>query len=174
MTYLFLGLVKICDNIIMTAKSLATYRGQKLLSSILVVISQLIFYVIIDQVVSDNTLTTILIISIASGIGNYLAFMINDKFKKDDVWENTITSSNQEFLINLCTMLREHKIKYLLYNTYNRRFEQSYTVTAFTKTKAESKLIDEYLKNTEVKYLRMIDGVEIHNKIKQKVLTNKT
>lgn len=161
MTYILLSLVKICDNIIMTAKSLATYKGQKLLSSVLVVVSQLIFYLVISQVINDNTMLAIIIVSISSGIGNYLAFMINDKFKKDDVWENIITSSDKEFLVNLCTMLREHKVKYLLYDTYNRRFEQSYTVTAFTKTKAESRLIDEYLKNTDVKYLRMIDGDEV-------------
>lgn len=161
MTYLFLAFVKILDNIIMTAKSLATYKGQKVLSSILVAVSQLLFYLIIGQVVNDSTLVAIIIVSISSGVGNYIAFLINDKFKKDDVWENTITSSDKEFLVNLCTMLREHKVKYLLYDTYNRRFEQSYTVTAFTKTKAESKLIDEYLKNTDVKYLRMIDGVAV-------------
>ena len=161
MTYLFLAFVKILDNIIMTAKSLSTYKGQKVLSSILVAVSQLLFYLIIDQVVNDSTLAAIIIVSISSGIGNYIAFLINDKFKKDDVWENTITSSDKEFLVNLCTMLREHKVKYLLYDTYNRRFEQSYTVTAFTKTKSESRLIDEYLKNTEVKYLRMIDGNEV-------------
>lgn len=161
MTYLFLALVKILDNIIMTAKSLSTYKGQKVLSSILVAVSQLLFYLIIDQVVNDSTLAAIIIVSVSSGIGNYIAFLINDRFKKDDVWENTITSSDKDFLVNLCTMLREHKVKYLLYDTYNRRFEQSYTVTAFTKTKSESRLIDEYLKNTDVKYLRMIAGVEV-------------
>lgn len=161
MTYLFLAFVKILDNIIMTAKSLSTYKGQKVLSSILVAVSQLLFYLIIDQVVNDSTLVAIIIVSISSGVGNYIAFLINDKFKKDDVWGNTITSSDKEFLVNLCTMLREHKVKYLLYDTYNRRFEQSYTVTAFTKTKSESRLIDEYLKNTDVKYLRMIAGVEV-------------
>ena len=163
MNYLVLGLIKILDNVVLTAKSLATYKGQKLLSSVLVAISQLLFYLVIEQVVNDSTLAAIIIVSVGSGVGNYLAFIINDNFKKDDVWENTITSSNQEFLVDLCTMLREHKVKYLLYNTYNRSFKQSFTVTAFTKTKAESRLIDEYLKDTEVKYLRMIDGIEIKN-----------
>lgn len=161
MTYILLGLVKICDNIIMTAKSLATYKGQKILSSILVIISQLIFYLVISQVINDNTMLAIIIVSISSGIGNYLAFMINDKFKKDDVWINIITSSNKEMLTELCTMLRDHKVKYLLYETLNRQFEQSYTVTAYTKTKNESKLIDTFLKSTDVKYLRMIDGSEV-------------
>lgn len=161
MTYFILGIIKIIDNILLTAKAISTYKGQKILSSSLVVVSQLIFYLVISQVINDNTMLAIIIVSISSGIGNYLAFIINDKFKKDDVWENIITSSDKEFLINLCTMLREHKIKYLLYDTYNRNFKQSYTVTAFTKTKDESKLIDKYLQNTDVKYLRMIDGIEI-------------
>lgn len=159
--YLVLGLIKILDNIILTAKSLSQYKGQKFVSSILVIISQLLFYLVIKEVINDNSLMAIIIVAVSSGIGNYIAFIINDKFKKDDVWENTITSSDKDFLVNLCTMLGEHKVKYLLYETLNRRFEQSYTVTAFTKTKAESRLIDEYLKNTNVRYLRMIDGVEV-------------
>lgn len=161
MQYIILGLIKILDNIILTAKSIQTYKGNKILSSILVVISQLIFYLVIEQVINDSTMTAIIIVSVASGIGNYIAFIINDRFKKDDVWQNIITSNDKNMLIHLCEMLRENKIKYLLYDTYNRNFEQSYTVTAFTKTKAESKLIDEFLHQSDAKYLRMINGVEI-------------
>ena len=160
LTYILLGCVKIFDNIVLTVKSLATYKGQKILSSILVIISQLIFYLIIQQVVNDNTLLAIIIVSISSGIGNYIGFLIDDKFKKDDVWENTITSSDKEMLVGLCTMLKEHKIKYLLFNTYTRSFKESLTITIFSKTKAESKLIDDYLAQTDSKYLRMIDGIE--------------
>lgn len=161
MTYLFLFLAKVLDNIILTAKSISTYKGKRLLSSVLVTISQLIFYLIIEQVVNDSSLLAIILVSISSGLGTYIGFIINDKFKKDDVWTNIVTSSDKEMLVEFCTMLREHRVKYLLYETLNRRFEQSYTVTAFTKTKAESKLIDEFLKNTDARYLRMIDGVEV-------------
>ena len=110
---------------------------------------------------SDDTLLVIISISIASGIGNYIAFLINDKFKKDDTWQNIITSNDRMMLVDLCTMLKEHKIKYLLYNTYNRSFNESLTVMIFSKTKDESKLIDNYLAKTNAKYLRMIDGIEI-------------
>lgn len=151
--------IKVFDNIVLTAKSISTYKGQKVLSSILVIISQFIFYFIIDKIVEDNTMTAIITVSIASGIGNYAAFIINDKFKKDDTWENTITSSDKELLVGLCTMLKEHNIKYLLYNTYNRSFDESLTVTIFSKTKKDSKLIDDYLKQTSSKYLRMINGI---------------
>jgi uncharacterized protein YebE (UPF0316 family) len=159
--YLLLSLIKVLDNVILTAKSIATYKGRKILSSILVVISQLLFYLVINQVINDNTMMTIIIVSISSGIGNYIAFLINEKFKKDDVWTNVITSNDKTMLLELCDMLRENRVKYLLYDTYDRQFEQSYTITAFTKTKAESKLIDGFLKQANTKYLRMIDGMEV-------------
>lgn len=162
-TYIILCVIKVIDNIVLTIKTLTTYKGYKLLSSILVAISQLIFYLVIQQIINDDTLIAIILISISSGIGNYVAFIINDKFKKDSTFENTITSSDKEMLIDLCTMLKQHKIKYLLYNTYNRSFNESLTVTIFSKTKKDSKLIDNYLEKTNTKYLRMIDGIEIKN-----------
>ena len=161
MQYIVLGIIKIIDNVILTAKSLSTYKGQKILSSLLVIVSQLIFYLVIDKVIEDNTMAAILTVSIASGIGNYIAFIINDKFKKDDTWTNIVTSNDRMMLVGLCTMLKEHKIKYLLYDTYNRSFHESLTVMIFSKTKDESKLIDNYLAKTNAKHLRMINGVEI-------------
>ena len=161
MTYFLLGILKVIDNIVLTAKSLATYKGMKIVSSILVIVSQLLFYLVIDQVINDSTILAIIIVSVSSGIGNYIAFLINDKFKRDDTWTNIITCNNKEELIKLCTILKDNKIKYLLFNTYNRSFNESLTVMIFSKTKAESKLIDEFLEQTEVRYLRMLDGVEV-------------
>lgn len=159
--YLILGLIKILDNIISTAKTIATYKGQRFFSSVLVIISQLIFYLIISQVINDNTLTAIIIVSFASGIGNWIAFIINDKFKKDDTWQNIVTTSDNEDMIRLCNVLKKHNIKYLLFNTRNRKNEESLTAMIFAKSKAESKLIDNYLEFTEAKYLRMINGIEV-------------
>lgn len=163
MTYILLTVLKIIDNVVLTAKSLAVHKRQKILSSILVIVSQLLFYLVIDQVINDSTILAIVIVSVSSGIGNYIAFLINDRFQKDDTWTNILTCSNKKDIVKLCTMLKENKIKYLLFDTYNRSFVESYTVMIFSKTKAESRLIDEFLKQTDVKYLRMIDGVEVKN-----------
>lgn len=158
---LLIMILKIFDNIILTAKSISTYKGQKFLSSVLVAVSQLLFYLIIDKVIDDNTMFAIIIVSISSGIGNYIAFIINDKFKKDDTWTNIITCSNKDDIVRLCTILKEYKIKYLLFNTYNRKFNESLTIMIFSKTKYESKLIDEFLEKNNIKYLRMINGIEV-------------
>ena len=74
MGYVLLSLVKVLDNVILTAKSIATYKEKRLFSSILVIISQLIFYLVINEVINDNTILAILVVSISSGIGNYIAF----------------------------------------------------------------------------------------------------
>ena len=154
--YILLALVKILDNIILTVKTIATYKEQKILSSILVIVSQLIFYLVIDQVINDNTLLAIIIVSVSSGIGNLLAFFINDKFKRDTKWTFVITSSDIEDIKILCNYLVTHKIKYIANDGYNRRGEKTINVIAFSKTKNDSRLIEDYLLNSKSKYLKEI------------------
>ena len=154
--YVFLAIIKILDNIVLTFKSITTYKEQKILSSILVVISQLIFYLVIDQVIEDSTLMAIAIVSISSGIGNYIAFMISDKFKKAAKWSFIITSHNLNDIQNLCNYLAENKIKYIANDGYTRRGEHTINVIAFSKSKDESRLIEKFLKSTESRYLKEI------------------
>lgn len=155
-SYILLALVKILDNVILTFKSITTYKEQKILSSILVVISQLIFYLVIDQVISDNTLMAIIIVSISSGIGNYIAFALNSKFKKDTKWTFVIASSNLDDIQKLCSYLAEHNIKYIANDGYTRKGNHTINVIAFSKSKNESRLIESFLANTESKYLKEI------------------
>ena len=154
--YILLGLVKICDNIILTAKSIATYKEQKIWSSILVAISQLIFYLVIDQVISDNTLLAIIIVSVSSGIGNYIAFEINSRFKKAAKWTFCIASSDLNDIQKLCHYLAEHNIKYIANDGYTRKGKHTINVIAFSKSKDESRLIESFLATTESKYLKEI------------------
>lgn len=154
--YILLAVIKVLDNIIITAKSIATYKEQKIFSSILVIISQLIFYLVISQVINDNTIMAIVIVSISSGIGNYIAFIINNRFKKDTKWTFVITSSNINDIQRLCNYLVEHKIKYIANDGYTRKGEHTINVIAFSKTKNESRLIEQFLKETESKYLKEI------------------
>ena len=151
--YVILSLVKILDNGISTAKSIATYNEKKILSSILVVISQLIFYIVVSKVISDNSLIMILIVSIASGIGNYLAMLINDKVKADLKYTMIITSCNSDGLKVFCEYLKDNKIKYTASTGFDRKWNETINITAFSKTKDESRLIKKYLESADFKYL---------------------
>ena len=154
--YILLGLIKILDNIILTFKSISTYKEQKIISSILVIVSQLIFYLVIDQVISDNTLMAIVIVSVSSGVGNYIAFIINNKLKKDVKWTFVITSSNLNDIQKLCNYLAEHKVKYIANDGYTRKGNHTINVIAFSKSKNDSRLIESFLASTESKYLKEI------------------
>lgn len=154
--YIVLSLVKILDNVILTFKSITTYKEQKILSSILVIVSQLIFYLVIDQVINDNTWLAIVIVSVSSGIGNYIAFALNNKFKKDTKWTFVITSHNLNDIQKLCNYLAENKVKYIANDGYTRKGEHTINVIAFSKSKEDSRLIDKFLQNTESKYLKEI------------------
>ena len=156
MELLILALIKVFDNIITTAKSITTYQNKKIATSILVVISQFMFYLVIKSVVSDDSLLTTTIICICSGIGTYIAMLISDKTKRDMTYTNILTCSNTESIDELCDYLLEHKIKYIPVDSYNRRNESTRTVLAFAQTKYESSLIDSFLKSSETKYLRQI------------------
>lgn len=154
--YVLLSLVKILDNIIGTFKNISQYHEQKIISSILVVISQLIFYLVIDQVINDNTLLSIIIVSVSSGVGNYIAFSINSKFKRPAKWVFTLTSSDTDDVQRLCSYLVENNIKYIANNGLTRKNEPTIHVIAFSKSKDESRLIERFLENTKSKYLKEI------------------
>lgn len=154
--YILLSIIKIFDNIVLTGKSIATYKEQKVWSSILVIVSQLIFYLVIDQVISDNTLMAIIIVSISSGIGNYIAFAINNRFKKAAKWTFCIASSDLNDIQKLCRYLAEHNIKYIANDGYTRKGKHTINVMAFSKSKEESRLIESFLATTESKYLKEI------------------
>ena len=156
MSYIFLAIIKIFDNIISTAKNICVYKEQKIFSSILTIISQLIFYLVISQVIDDNTILAIVIVAVSSGVGNYLAFIINNKFKKDVKWTFVITFPSITNAQNLCCYLAEHKIKYIANDGYTKKGKHTLNIVAFSKSKDESRLIEGFLKNSKSKYFKEI------------------
>lgn len=153
---IILGSIKVLDNVITTAKSITTYQNRKILTSILVVISQFMFYFIVKSIVTDGSIESTIIVCICSGIGTYMAMFINDRFKKDSTYTNILTCSNDDSIDSMCDYLLTHKIKYIPVDSYNRRNERTKTILVFAQTKYESKLIDTFLENSDTKYLRQI------------------
>ena len=153
---IILGLVKILDNVVSTAKTITNYQNKKFLSSVLVVISQLMFYYLISSVVENGDVLTTIVVCVCSGIGTYIAMLVNDKTKRDMTYTNILTCHRTENVEQLCDYLLAHKIKYIALDSYSREKEDTLTVLAFAQTKYESSLIDEFLKNSEVKFLRQI------------------
>ena len=75
---LVVSFVKIIDNILSTGKAILIQRNKAVLAGIFVAVSQIIFYKLIN--VAQNGKYMIYVISVASGVGTYLAIFISNKF----------------------------------------------------------------------------------------------
>lgn len=149
-------IIKIIDNLIQTSKTILVQKGMAVMAAVSVVISQIIFYKVIDAVSNSNDDITLYIVAIGSGFGTYLAIKISDKISKDRVYVNVIMSDNKEAMVELRDYLKEHKITNIATDAYTKDWNKTIAITAYTETKTESRLLDNYIKESETKFKRVI------------------
>lgn len=150
-----LFLVKVLDNVLGTMKTIFIQRNKMILSTIIVIITNIIFYKLIDAA-SDGGELAIYVISIASGIGTFIALFLSNKFSKDRLFVNVIMNDNKEVMTELREFLMENKITNLTTDAYTKDFKKTLAITVYAETKAQSKLIDNYLKKQDVKFKRIV------------------
>lgn len=143
--YISLGIIKVIDNIVTTEKTILTQQNKAVAASILVTISQFLFYMLITKVVEDDSIISIIVVSVASGIGSYMAFFLNNKFSKETVFINIITANDKPKMKHFGDYMRSLGIKIVTVDTYNDNVEKTLTALVFANTKVQSKLIDEYM-----------------------------
>lgn len=144
------------DNVITTEKSLLTHQNKAIAASILVAISQFLFYMLITEVVADSNIMSILVVSIASGIGSYVAFCINNKFSKETVYINIVTSNDKEKMKKFGDHMRAEGIKVVTMPTYGDEIEKTLTALVFANTRNQSKKIDEYVETNNELFREVI------------------
>ena len=101
--------VKVIDNILSTSKVILVQKNKAFLASLTVVISQIIFYKLIDAASSGGDIA-VYVISIGSGIGTLLALVISNKFSKDRIYVNVIMNDDKKIMMELRDFLKEQKI----------------------------------------------------------------
>ena len=74
MEIIIICLAKILDSLLTTLKSILTHKGKSKSASVLVIVTQLIFYFLISKIVKDNSTLVVVAVSISAGIGSYMAF----------------------------------------------------------------------------------------------------
>ena len=153
---MFLFFVKVIDNILGTSKTILVQQNKGILAALSVVISQIIFYKLIDAVGDSENDLTMYVVSIASGFGTYLAVKLNDKFSKEKTYVNVILSDNREAMEELLGYLRKNKITNLTTDAYTKDWKKTLSITAYAETKEQSKLLDKYIAESDVKFKRMI------------------
>lgn len=151
-----LFVVKVIDNVLGTSKTILIQKNKAVLAALSVIISQIIFYKLIDAVSKSDNDLTMYVIAVASGVGTYLAVMLNNRFSKERVYVNVLLSDNKEAMIELRDYLKEHKITNLATDGYTKDWNKTIAITVYAETKEQSKLLDKYIENSNVKFKRVI------------------
>ena len=161
--FIILFFAKVVDNALGTAKTILVQNNRSILAGIALALSNFIYFLITKDVVTSDSMTSLIIVSIASGIGCWLAIMFNDKFSKDRTYVNVIMSDDKDSMMELRDFLAANKITNIISDSYDRNWEKTLSITAYAETKEQSRLIDKYLQNHETKFKRFVEGNRIRN-----------
>lgn len=158
---IFLFFSKLLDNLLGTAKTLLVQHNRSVLAGVALAFSNFIYFYITKNIVTSDNLLSMVIVSVAGGIGCYLAITIKNHFSKDRTYVNVILSDNIEGMKNFRDFLAENKITNVVNDSYDRDWNKTLSITAYAETKDQSKLIDEYIKNNDVKFKRFVQSKRV-------------
>ena len=104
-----LFVLKAVDNLLSTSKAILIQRHRPILAALSVVISQIIFYRLIDRVSTSDSDLALYIVSAAAGAGTLLAIKISDKFSKERTFVNVLLSDDKAAMMELRDFLKDCK-----------------------------------------------------------------
>ena len=156
--YMFiLFLAKVLDNTLNTAKTILVQRNRCLLAGVALGLSNFIYLSITKDIVTSDSTLALVIVSIASGVGCCLAVALSNRFSKDRTYVNVILSDDKEAMKEFRDFLAENHITNVAPDSYTLDWSRkSISITAYAQTKAQSRLIDEYIERSLLKCKRVI------------------
>lgn len=156
--YMFiLFLAKVLDNTLNTAKTILVQRNRCLLAGVALGLSNFIYLSITKDIVTSDSTLALVIVSIASGVGCCLAVALSNHFSKDRTYVNVILSDDKEAMKEFRDFLAENHITNVATDSYTLDWSRkSISITAYAQTKAQSRLIDEYIERSLLKCKRVI------------------
>lgn len=143
---LMLFMAKVIDNGLSTAKTLLLQRGRWILAGVCVSLSTFIYFYIAKLIVTAQSNIELGVVALASGAGCMMACLLGNSLSKDRTYVNVIMSDDISQMKMLRNFLAENHITNVATDSYGKDWgNKTITITAYASTKAESRLIDEYL-----------------------------
>ena len=153
-------LAKVLDNALSTTKTILIQRSRWLLAGIAVVISDFIYFWVTKRVVSADGWLAMLVVALAGGVGCAIACLLSDKLSKDRTYVNVIMSDDLEAMKDLRDFLAREHVTNVAAESYTRDWnKKTITITAYAETKAESRLINQYISDSSQKFKRQIQKI---------------
>ena len=157
---LYLGVLffaKMLDNALGTTKTILIQRNKWIFAGISVMLSDFIYFWVTKRIVTAESNLVILVVALAGGIGCALACLVSDKLSKDRTYVNVIMSDDLEAMKAFRDFLAKHHITNVASDTYTLNWNRkTISITAYTETKAENRLIKEYIKDSRLKFKHVI------------------
>ena len=148
---------KIMDNAFSTTKTSLIQRGRCLLAGAALAVSNYICYRITAVIVTSDNDLAMIAVSVASGIGCCLAMAVGKKLSGDRLFVNVLMSDDLAAMQALRDYLALHHITNVASDSYTRSWDQkTITVTAYARTRDESRLINSYLSQSPDKFKRVV------------------
>lgn len=154
-----LFIAKVIDNAINTSKTIMIQRSRWILAGFAVILSDFIYFWITKRVVTSDSEIAMVVVAIAGGVGCSLACLINEKLSKERIYVNVIMSDDLSAMKELRDFLAKHHITNVAADSYTLDWNtKTISITAYPETKAESRLINEYLAMSESKFKRVVQS----------------
>jgi len=156
---LVLFVAKVADNALSTTKTIMVQRSRWILAGFAVILSDFIYFWITKRVVSAESEIAMLVVAVAGGVGCSLACLVNEKMSKDRTYVNVIMSDDIEEMKRLRDFLAKHHITNVAADSYTLDWNaKTITITAYPETKAESRLINEFIEESKTKFKRVVQS----------------
>ena len=138
---------RVLSNMLDTAKMILTQRSRAILASLALTLSSLAFNITVKLIADADGWLMIVIASLASGIGCYLAILVADRYFKE-IRVRTILSDRKEVTQAFRDYLAKHHITNIALDSYTHGSweEKSVTLVAIPTTRKEDKIICDYIK----------------------------
>ena len=154
---LVLFVAKVADNALSTTKTIMVQRSRWILAGFAVILSDFIYFWITKRVVSAESDIAMVVVAVAGGVGCSLACLVNEKMSKDRTYVNVIMSDDIEEMKRLRDFLAKHHITNVAADSYTLDWNaKTITITAYPETKAESRLINEFIEESKTKFKRVV------------------
>lgn len=152
-----LFVAKMLDNALSTAKTILIQRNRCFLAGIALILSNYIYFCITKNIVTSESNLAIIVVSVASGVGCWLAMALTNRLSKERTYVNVIMSDDLEAMRQLRDFLAEHHITNVAADSYTLDWNtKTITITAYAETKKESMLINRYIDESPLKFKRVV------------------
>ena len=155
--YSALFLTKVADNMLSTGKTILIQRNRCILAGLTVALSDFIYLLLMKNVLSGDSIVAVSVVSAAGGLGCCLAVFIGDKLSRERVFVNVIMSDDRSAMQGLRDFLASHHITNVASDCYTLDWNRkTITVTAYAETKAQNRLIDDYISGSGLRFKRVL------------------